>query len=244
MRLLFLKGPGFPNCWSLLKPLSTHSYSFVPIYSLPRWISDKKSTCQCRRHKRLVFDPWVRKIPWRRKWELDPVSFTGKSHEKRSLVDYSQRGCKESHELAKAQYSTFFCISSIPFSCSVMSDSLQPHESQHARPPCPSQTPGVYSNSCASMWWCHPAISSSVVHFSSCPQSLPTSESFPISRLFALDGQSIGVSASTLVLSMNTQDWSPLGWTGWIKSAIWADLNWAVLMVRAEIDWSQMGIIS
>ena len=98
-----------------------------------------------------------------------------------------------------------------------MSDSLRPHESQHARPPCPSPTPGVYPNSCPSSQWCHPAISSSVVPFSSCPQSLPASESFPMSQFFAWGGQNIGVSASTSVLPMNTQDWSPLGWTGWIS---------------------------
>ena len=98
-----------------------------------------------------------------------------------------------------------------------MSDSLRPHESQHARPPCPSQTPGVYSNSCPSSWWCHPAISSSVVPFSSCPQSLPASGSFPTSQLFAWGGQSTGVSALASVFPMNTQDWSPLGWTGWIS---------------------------
>ena len=108
-------------------------------------------------------------------------------------------------------------VSSVQFSCSVMSDYLQPHESQHARPPCPSPTPGVHPNSCASSTWCHPAISSSVVRFSSCPQSLPASESFPMSQLFAWGGQSIGVSASTSVLPMNTQDWSPLGWTDWIS---------------------------
>ena len=105
---------------------------------------------------------------------------------------------------------------SVQFSCSVASDSLRPHES-HARHPCPSQTPGVYSNSCLSSRWCHPAISSSVVPFSSFPQSLPASVSFPISQLFAWGGPSIGVSASTSVLPMNTQDWSPLGWTGWIS---------------------------
>ena len=103
------------------------------------------------------------------------------------------------------------------FSRSVMSDSLRPHESQHARPPCPSPTPGVYSNSCPSSRCCHPAISSSVVPFSSCPQSLPASGSFPMSQLFASGGQNIGVSASVSVLPMNTQDWSPLGWTGWIS---------------------------
>ena len=99
----------------------------------------------------------------------------------------------------------------------VMSNSLRPHKSQHARPPCPSQTPGIYSNSCPLSRWCHPAISSSVVPFSSRPQPLPASGSFPMSQLFTWGGQSIGVSASASVLPMNTQDWSPLGWTGWIS---------------------------
>ena len=103
------------------------------------------------------------------------------------------------------------------FSHSVVSDSLRPHESQHARPPCPSPTPRVHPNSCLSSRWCHLAISSSVVPFSSCPQSLPASGSFPMSQLFAWGGQSTGVSASVSVLPMNTQDWSPLGWTGWIS---------------------------
>ena len=88
---------------------------------------------------------------------------------------------------------------------------------QHTRPPCPSPTPGVYPNSCPSSWWCHPTISSSVVSFSSCPRSLPASESFPMSQLFPWGDRSIGVSASTSVLPMNTQNWSPLGWTGWIS---------------------------
>ena len=106
---------------------------------------------------------------------------------------------------------------SLHFSCSVVSDSLRPHESQHTRPLCPSPTPGVYPNSCPLSRWCHPAISSSVVPFSSCPQSLPGSGSFPMSQLFTWGGQSIGVSTSASVLPMNTQDWSPLGWTGWIS---------------------------
>ena len=105
---------------------------------------------------------------------------------------------------------------SVQFSCSVVSDSLWPHESHHAKPPCPSPTPGVYSNSCAWSRWYHPAISSSVIPFFSCPQSLPASESFPMNQLFTWGGQSIGVSALASVLPMNTQDWSPLGWTGWI----------------------------
>ena len=98
-----------------------------------------------------------------------------------------------------------------------MSDSFGPHESQHTRPPCPSPTPGVHSNSCPSSRWCHQAISSSVVPFSSCPQSLPASGSFPVSQLFTWGSQSIGVSALVSVLPMNSQDWSPLGWTGWIS---------------------------
>ena len=98
-----------------------------------------------------------------------------------------------------------------------LSSSLRPHESQHARLPCPSPTPGVHPNSCPSSRWCHPAISSSVVPFSSCPQSLPASGSFPMSQLFAWGGQSIGVSALASVLPRNTQDWSPLEWTGWIS---------------------------
>ena len=106
---------------------------------------------------------------------------------------------------------------SVQFSGSVMSDSLRPHESQHARPPCPSPTPGLYSNSGPLSRWCHPAISSSVIPFSSCPQSLPASGSFPMSQLFASGGQSTGVSASASVLPMNSQDWFPLEWAGWIS---------------------------
>ena len=106
---------------------------------------------------------------------------------------------------------------SFQFSLSVMSDSLWPHESPHARPPCPSSTPGVYSNSCQLSRWCHPDISSSVVPFSSSPQSFPASGSFQMCQLFTSGGKSIGVSASASVLPMNTWDWSPLGWTGWIS---------------------------
>ena len=108
-------------------------------------------------------------------------------------------------------------FNSVQFCLSVVSESLRSHESQHARPPCPSPTPGVHSDSHPSSQWCHPAISSSVVPFSSCPQSFPASGSFPMSQLFASGGQSIRVSASASVLPMNTQDWSPLGWTGWIS---------------------------
>ena len=107
-------------------------------------------------------------------------------------------------------FSNSTSVSSIQLSRSVVSDSLWPHGLQHARPPCPSPIPGVHSNSCPLSRWCHPAISSSVVPFSSCPQSLPESGSFPMSQLFAWGRQSIGVSASASVLPMNTQDWSPL----------------------------------
>ena len=106
---------------------------------------------------------------------------------------------------------------SVQFSCSVVSDSLRPHEPQHTRHPCPSPTPGVHPNPCPLSWWYHPTISSSVIPFSSCSQSFPASGSFQMSQLFASGGQSIGVSASTSVLPMNTQDWSS-EWTGWISS--------------------------
>ena len=105
----------------------------------------------------------------------------------------------------------------VQFSHSVVSDSLRPHEPQHAKPPCPSPTARVHPNPCPLSWWCHPTISSSVVPFSSCPQPFPASGCFQMSQLFASGGQSIGVSASTSVLPMNTQDWSPLGWTGLIS---------------------------
>ena len=109
------------------------------------------------------------------------------------------------------------CISSVQFSHSVMSDSLKPHEMQQARLPCPTPTPRVHPDSCASSQWCHPVISSFVAPFSSRPQYFPASGSFPMSQLFAWGGQSIGVSASASVLPMNTQDWSPLGLTDWIS---------------------------
>ena len=110
------------------------------------------------------------------------------------------------------------CIFGLQFSSVAQScPTLRPHESQHSRPSCPSPAPGVYSNSCPLSRWFHPAISSSVVPVSSCPQSFPASGSFPVSQLFTWGGQSIGVSASTSILPMNTQGWSPLGWTGWIS---------------------------
>ena len=122
---------------------------------------------------------------------------------------YSQQ--KQDQEL------TVYQIRWDQISSSVVSDSLQPHESQHARPPCPSPIPGVHWDSHPSGQWCHPVISSSVVPFSSCPQTLQASESFPMTQLFTWGGQSTGVSASASVLLMNIQDWSPLRSTGWIS---------------------------
>ena len=112
------------------------------------------------------------------------------------------------------RFFTIWATSSFQFSRSVVSDSLWPHESQHARPPCPSPTPGVHSDSCPSSQWCHPAISSSVVPFSSCPQSLPAPESFPMSQLFTWGVQSTGVSALASFLPKKSQGWSPSEWTG------------------------------
>ena len=104
-------------------------------------------------------------------------------------------------------------FSSVAQSCPTLCDPMD----RHSRPPCPLPTPGVHPNPCPSSWWCHPTISSSVIPFSSCPQSLPASGSFPMNQLFSWGGQSIRVSASASVLPMNTQDWSPLGWTSWIS---------------------------
>ena len=113
--------------------------------------------------------------------------------------------------------SLFVFFSSVQFSRSVVSNYLQPHELQHTRPPCPSPTPGICPNSCTSSRWCHPAISFSVVPFSCCPQSLPASESFPMSQIFIWGGQSIGVTALASVLPVNIQNWFPVGMTGWIS---------------------------
>ena len=127
---------------------------------------------------------------------------------------FSEDGTQTRHcKTVKGNYfgKMLFLISSVQFSRSVVSDSLRPHESQHARLHCPSPTPRVYSDSCPLSRWCHPTISSSVVPFSSCPQSLPALGSFPMSQLFAWGGQSTGVSASASVLPMNTQEWSPWG---------------------------------
>ena len=128
------------------------------------------------------------------------------------------RKCKEGMNTgSQLTYKKILNLISVQFSCSVVSNSLQPHGLQHARPPCPSPTPRVYSKSCPLSRWCHPTISSSVIPFSSCLQSFPTSGSFQMSQVFASGGQSIGISASIPVLPMNIQDWFPLGWTGWLS---------------------------
>ena len=141
-------------------------------------------------------------------------------------------------------FESFWWISSVQFSHPVISDSLRPHESQHARPPCPPPTPRVHPNSCPWSWWCHPAISSSVIPFSSCPQSLPASESFPMSQLFAWDGQSIGVSALASVLPKNSQDWSPLEWITGLKSNITCDIKtenrWPKINLDARVKQKEM----
>ena len=128
-----------------------------------------------------------------------------------------------------------FMFSSVQFSRSVVSDPLRSHELQHVRPPCPSPTPGVYPNPCPLSRWCHPTISSSVVPFSSCPQSFPASGAFQMSQLFASGGQIIGVSASTSVLPMNTQDWSPLGWTGWISREEGKEINISLALTIGQV---------
>ena len=132
------------------------------------------------------------------------------------------------------------------FSGSVVSDSLWPHELLHTRPPCASPTPGVQPNPCPLSWWCHPTISSSAVPFSSCPQAFPASGSFQMSQLFASGGQSIRVSASTSALPVNTENWSPLGWTGWISlqpkglSRVFSE---SLLIHTRKIKFSKNGLL-
>ena len=178
---------------------------------------------------------------WRRKWQPTPVFLSEESQGQGSLVgcrlglhrvghDWSDLaeaaaaaspGREELKDRRKKQWEKTSqglpFISSVQFSRSVMSDSLWPHGLQHARPPCSSRTPRVHPNSCPLSQWCHPTISSSVVPFSSCLQSLPASGPFKMSQLFPSGGQSTGLSAPTLVLPMNTRDWSPLGWIGFIS---------------------------
>ena len=155
----------------------------------------------------------------KRAWQTTPVFLPGESHGQRGIVGYSPWGHKESdmNEQLSLSLSYIYIYISVQFCCSFVSDSLQPHGLQHAKLPCPSPTPRACSNSCLLSQWCHPTISSSAIPFSSSPQSSPASRFFPMSWLFASGGQSIGASASASVLPKNTQDWSPLEWTGLIS---------------------------
>ena len=157
----------------------------------------------------------------------------------------------------RSRVSFVFCFGrwilyhSVQFSCSVVSDSLRPHGPQHARHPCPSLTPGACSNSCPSSRWCHPTISSSVVPFSSCLQSFPASGFFQMSQFFTSGGHSFGVSASTSVLPMNIQDWSPLGWTDWLFFGLvggyfWLSWGggWRVFWRKGETEWRSPSNVS
>ena len=165
--------------------------------SVSMHLSIPAQSCNLLREKlarKTVICWWVRGVEkWWRKWENIPF--------------YNMSSLWIKH----------FQFSSVQFSRWVVSDSLRPHELPHARPPCPSPTPRVHSDSCPSSQWCHPANSSSVVPFSSRPQSLPASESFPMSQLLAWGGQSTGVSASASVSPKKSQGWSPSEWTGWIS---------------------------
>ena len=149
-------------------------------------------------------------------WRLRPQSACSgfESQEERVGVSvWVWRQEKKIHEWTHSPQTGGVCVFVTQFSCSVVSYSLWPHGLQHTWLPCPSPVPGAYSNSCPSSWWCHPAISSFVLPFSSCLQSFPASGSFPVSQFFVSGGHSIGVSASASVLPMNIQDWFPLGWT-------------------------------
>ena len=145
-------------------------------------------------------------------------------------------GCKIAY-IQNSWDDHFINFSSVQFSHSVVSDSLQPHGLQHTRPPCPSPTPEVYSNSCPLSRWCHPTISSSVVPFSSCLQSFPASGSFQMSQFFPSGGQSIGVSASTSVLPMCIRDWFPLAWTGCEKDLSWKKVQLLDLGYMYTYGW-------
>ena len=169
--------------------------------------SNATTNCFFKCYKKRVYIP----LP-----TLSPSIAPSSSNNLFSLnFSYPERKGVGKEELGNSLVVPWF--SSVQSSLSVMSDSLQPHEFQHARPPCPLPTPGVYPNSSASSWWCHPAISSSIVPFSSCPQSLSASESFPMSQLFAWGGQSTRVSALASFLPKKSQGWSPSEWTGWIS---------------------------
>ena len=148
----------------------------------------------------------------------DDTNLMEKSEEEqKSFLKMKEESEKAGLKLNFQKLRSWHPVPSVQLSHSVMSNSMQPHGLQHARLPCPSPTPGAYSNSCPLSWWYHPTISSSVVPCSSCLQSFPASGSFPMNQFFASGGQSIGVSASASVLPVSSQDWFPLWWTGWIS---------------------------
>ena len=173
----------------------------------------------CKRHRAAIYLPILRMCN-----HMAPGPITSWEIDGETVADFIFLGSKitadgdYSHEIKRCLLLGRKVMTNlVQFSCSVVSNSLWPHESQHARPPCPSPTPGVHSNSRPSSWWCHPAISSSVIPFSSCPQSLPASESFPMSQLLAWGGQSTGVSAFASFLPKKSQGWSPSEWIDWIS---------------------------
>ena len=170
------------------------------------WLSSKESPC--RRHRKCRFNPWVVKIPWRRKWQPTPVFWPGESHGLYFPWAGKKSDTTEQISLSKLyQASTIYVLNqSVQLSCSIISESLPLHGLQHSRLPRPSPTPGACSNSSPLSWLCHPTISSSAVPFSYCLQSFPASGSFQISQFFASSGQSIGASASVSVLLITIQD--------------------------------------
>ena len=192
----------------------------------------------CHQHQNKSLHLWARCLDSWEKWPGEGhgnlLQYCAWRIPMRNRVGWSPQGCKESDTIdwlsnSNNQQKVYDSLkASVQFSSVAQScPTLRPHESQHAGPPCPSPTPRVYPNPCPSSQWCHPAISASVVPFSSCPQSLPTSGSYPMSQLLAWGGQSIGVSASASVLPMNTQDWS-LGWTTWWLVLFSSKVLWRV----------------
>ena len=168
---------------------------FLYIYGFLGGASGKESACQYRRHKRCRFNPWVRKIPWNKKWQPTPVFLPGKFHGQRGLVGYNPQGCKESattERLSTIYLSIYiFLIEVCCYLVTKLCPTMQPHGLQHTRFPCPPLSPEICSSSCPSSRWCYLTISSSVILFSFCRQSFPASGSFPTNRLFTSDTQKI-----------------------------------------------------